>query len=145
MRMRSTEEIVWAVHVQASELRHRQANVRLLLSGGACGVLSMMLLAAVGSFGGLWHKALTESYAGASLLGDSAGGYILVAVAAFMLGVIVTVILKHSQNNKTARESKQDTHQDHAGNAWFLDDEELFMAAGGKIIQENKDNQRRKE
>ena len=139
--MRSTEEIVWAVHVQASELRHRQANVRLLLSGGACGVLSMMLLAAVGSFGG----PLTESYAGASLLGDSAGGYILVAVAAFMLGVIVTVILKHSQNNKTARESKQDTHQDHAGNAWFLDDEELFMAAGGKIIQENKDNQRRKE
>jgi len=49
--MRSVEEIRQAVHVRAGELRHRQARGQLLLSGGASGVLSVILLAVIGTCG----------------------------------------------------------------------------------------------
>ena len=118
--MRSVEEIRQAVHVRAGELRHRQAYIQLLLSGGASGVLSVMLLAVIGTFGDLWHRPLAESYTGASLLGDSAGGYVMVAVAAFMLGVVVTVIL--------LRRRKQEEHKADA------DEMEIGVTAEASII-----------
>ena len=46
----------------------------------------------ISSFGGLQHEVKPTGFAGASLLADSAGGYVLAAVIAFMAGVIVMVI-----------------------------------------------------
>ena len=136
--MRSVEEIRQAVHVRAGELRHRQVCRQLLLSGGACGVLSVTLLTLIGTFGDLWHRPLAQNYTGTSLLGDSAGGYVIVAVAAFMLGVVITVILKRQQQNKTTREQDRDARKDQGIGGIFLNDEEIMNAAGGKNLSHNE-------
>ena len=57
----------------------------------ASGALAVALMALIGRLGGLAHWPAPGGYAGASMLSDSAGGYVLAAVLAFMLGVIVTV------------------------------------------------------
>lgn len=85
--MRTTEELILAVHARAVALRRR----RIASAGAASGVLAVALMALIGRLGGLAHRPAPEGYAGASMLSDSAGGYVLAAVLAFMLGVIVTV------------------------------------------------------
>lgn len=126
--MRSTEEIVRDVHVRARALQREEAQRRLTITGGACGALIVALLAVIGVYGGLWHRPLTASYAGASLLGDSAGGYVLVAVVAFMLGVTITVILKWQQRKKETDEQGTPHVQNSKGG--FLDDDALAPEYG---------------
>ena len=90
--MRTAEEMMRAVHARAAALRRSRHRRQLTLTGGACGLLSAALLTSIGIFGGLRLRPVNESYAEASLLSDSAGGYVLAAVAAFMAGVIVSVL-----------------------------------------------------
>lgn len=135
--MRSAEEMVRAVHVQAGALQRAKTRRRLSLTGGACGFLSVLLLGVIGAFGGLLHHPLTESYAGASLLGDSVGGYVLVAAAVFMLGVAVTTIIKQQQKKKSDQQ-KTDVGLVQKNDGLFLDDNALLMAAGGRKTQEKE-------
>lgn len=44
-------------------------------------------------------------YSGATMLFANAGGYVLVAIGAFMVGVIITVVLRNKRN-KQKREEK---------------------------------------
>ena len=141
--MRSAEEIVRAVHGQADALRRR----RIMLAGGACGVLAVALLASIGIWGGLGHCPLNVNYAGASMLDDSAGGYVLVALAAFMLGVGLTAYLMWRQRRKTARELDQGFHQAPESEGVFLNDDALLVVAGGKkeVQEEEQDQTTKKE
>ena len=90
--MRTTEEIVRAVHDRARVLKRRREKACLALTGGAGAVLTCLLVLMISSFGGLQHEVRPTGFAGASLLSDSAGGYVLAAVVAFMAGVIVMVV-----------------------------------------------------
>lgn len=104
--MRTTEEIVRAVHVRANALRRKQEKTRLVLTGGAGTVLAGLLVLMISSFGGLQHEVRPTEFAGASLLADSAGGYVLAAVVAFMAGVIVMVV--RQSRLKKEREQKDE-------------------------------------
>ena len=108
--MRSAEQIVKAVHAEAAALRRRQARRRLTLAGGSCGILSILLLAVIETCSRLWHTPLSESYAGASLLGDSVGGYVLVAVLAFMAGVGITVFCYRYRRKREKQYSEKIFH-----------------------------------
>ena len=90
--MRTNEEIVRAVHARAKAKARRRESVRIALTGSACAMLTGLVILMISSFGGLRHAVRSTGFAGASLLSDSAGGYVLAAVAAFMAGVIVTVV-----------------------------------------------------
>lgn len=101
--MRSAEQMVQAIHEQAAELRRKRDRRRRALAGGASGILSVVLVVLIGSLGGLRHIPLNGNLAGASLLDDSTGGYVLAAVVAFMTGVAVTAFLMWRQNRKGAK------------------------------------------
>lgn len=96
--MRTTNDIVMAVHARANGLRRARARRRLALAGWAGGALGVMLILAIGSLSGLQHRAAGVGYEGASLLTDDAGGYVLAAVVAFMAGVAVTVLCMRSKD-----------------------------------------------
>ena len=97
----TTEALILAVHARAAALRRR----RIASAGAASGALAIALAAMIGKLGGLTHRPATEGYAGASMLSEDAGGYVLAAVLAFMLGVIVTVLCIRY---RTKRESGRD-------------------------------------
>ena len=90
--MRTNGEIVRAVHARAHALAQRREKAKTVLTGGACVTLTCLLALMISDFGGLQHEVRPTGFAGASLLSDNAGGYVLAAVVAFMAGVIVMVV-----------------------------------------------------
>ncbi len=125
--MRTLEEIVSTVHERADVLRRR----RIRLAGGACIVLAVILLTSIGAFGGMQHCLLDMNYAGSSMLDESAGGYVLVALVAFMLGVFITSFFKWRQG-RMIEQNRDQANLSQEDEGVFLDDEPLAMAAGGK-------------
>ncbi len=93
--MRSAEERTMMVMERVRALkrrRRRQENVGL----SALSVfLVLALVTLLGQLGGGGAGMLSEGMAASSMLAESAGGYVLTAVAAFMAGVIITVVLRN--------------------------------------------------
>lgn len=89
--MRNTSEMALAVRARALEKRRRRMRGRLALLGGVSGMLCAALVVLIGALDRPLHRALSVDYAGAALLFEGAGGYVLVAVAAFMIGAGVAV------------------------------------------------------
>lgn len=63
-------------------------------------VLFVCLSGAISAFGGLQNIAEPENYAGSSLLDSRVGGYVLVAVLAFAVAVVITVICMKRKDRK---------------------------------------------
>lgn len=94
--MRTEEQFLCGVHERAQTLRRAREKRRTAAWSAACAVLLVLLALETGSPHALGMGALT----GASLLGDTVGGYVLVAVLAFMAGVAITALLKAAQKRK---------------------------------------------
>ena len=62
-----------------------------LYGTASCLLLTCMVLM-IGIFGGTHQGATASLYSGATLLFEDVGGYVLMAVVAFMAGVCVTVV-----------------------------------------------------
>ena len=92
--MKSSEITIRRVHQRAAELQREREKRSLQLSGGISALLCIVLFAAAGQLDLHAVVSLSGSFAGSSLLSESAGGYVLVGVAAFMSGVILTVIIR---------------------------------------------------
>ena len=105
--MRTNGEIVRAVHARAQAKTRRRESVRTALTGCACVMLAGLVILMISSFGGLQHAVRSTGFAGASLLSDSAGGYILAAVVAFMAGVIVMVVRQSKLKKEQAKKDEQ--------------------------------------
>ncbi len=95
----TTEALILAVHARAAALRRR----RIASAGTASGALAIALAALIGKLGGLTHRPAAEGYAGASMLSEDAGGYVLAAVLAFMLGVVVTMACIRARRKRADR------------------------------------------
>ena len=59
--------------------------------GGA--LLALCLLLVIGAAGAVHPGGTAGLYSGATMLFENAGGYVLVAVLAFMAGVVITAVL----------------------------------------------------
>lgn len=113
--MRTTDEMVLAVHERMNVLQRKQENRRISYAGGGCAVLGAAVVALIARFGGARHAVLPAEYAGASLLTEEAagksqfpaeiGGYVLIALAAFMAGAAVTVFIRARRRKQATRET----------------------------------------
>ena len=98
--MKESEMRIRLVHQRAKELQQKAEWNRLRRSAGISSFLCIALIA-VFSFLGLHSTSYANgSYTGSLLLSESTGGYVLVGVAAFMAGVMITVIIKKYLNKK---------------------------------------------
>ena len=101
--MYDTTERVRRVKQTALRLIQKRERTALRRLGTLCTVLALGLTGALAHF--------TEGAYGATLLSDSAGGYVLVGVASFAAAAVLTVVCmrlhereKREKNNETDKE-----------------------------------------
>ncbi len=90
--MKTSEQRVAAMHKRTEELSRRREKDILFLTAACSCILLVVLVPVTAALGGLTAEGPGSGFTAASLLGESAGGYILAALGAFMAGVIITVI-----------------------------------------------------
>ena len=99
--MRTEEERIRELHKRAGELRKKREVRRLAGLGSVSAFLVCLLAVSLSRADGLSESIGGSSFAGSSLLSNSAGGYVLAAVMAFFAGVIITAfIFRHRKRQK---------------------------------------------
>ena len=113
--MMTNEERIQALHGRIRALRRVRERRKTAALGAGSGVLSVCLLFLV--FGGGTHPGGPAGlYSGATMLFEGAGPYVLIAVVAFMAGVVVSVALIRNrrkdpggtQEGRESAETKED-------------------------------------
>ena len=97
--MRSNEERIRLMHERAAGLQKKKEGRLLLSAGGISTALFALLIGLTIYLQGLTGYA-GDQFTASSMLSESAGGYVLVAVVFFMLGVLITALLKKYQIRK---------------------------------------------
>ena len=91
--MRTTEERIEQLHRRAHEIK-RESDKRAVRGwGGVSAALFVVLLVVTANLTGGMELADGSGLTGSSLLGESAGGYVLAAVIAFFVGAIITAVI----------------------------------------------------
>ena len=111
--MYDTTERVRRVKQTALQLIQKRERTALRRLGTLCTVLALGLSGALAHFiGGPTGAAVQGAY-GATLLADSAGGYVLVGVASFTAAAVLTVVCmrlhereKRKKDNKPNKEER---------------------------------------
>ena len=94
--MRSNEERINLMHRRAEELQKKREKMILVGMGTVSAFLGIILIVFTGYSIGALGAVTDAAMAGTSMLADSAGGYVLVAVTAFFAAVLATEFcLKH--------------------------------------------------
>ncbi len=87
--MRTEEELILSLHARMAQRRRKKEQRTTNALRILCVCLTLCLVPLV--FGGAAHTGGTAGvYSGSSMLFDSTGGYVLVALAAFMVGAAVS-------------------------------------------------------
>lgn len=106
--MRSNEERLQLMHDRADKLKRRQEGRKILMGGGAFSVLMIALTVFVAQVTVRVRGTAESIYAGASMFDVSTGGFVLIAVLAFMTGVVITVtVQKYRKKMKGSEQSEQ--------------------------------------
>lgn len=98
--MMTNEERIQALHARVAALQRQRERRKTGAIGAASVALTVCLLFMVFS-GGMHPGGAAGLYSGATMLFEGAGPYVLIAVVAFMAGVIVTVALIRSRKKET--------------------------------------------
>lgn len=129
-------ELVEALHTRMAARRQNKERRKTAALGVGCAGLTVFLLAIIFGQGMIMHEGRTVSlYSGAMMLVENAGGYVLVALASFMLGVCVTVYFKWQQRKNNAQQQEK-VRPSQKNEGISLNDEALLMAAGGNKEQQ---------
>ena len=109
--MYDTTERVRRVKQTGLRLIQKRERTALRRLGTLCTALALGLTGALAHFIGGAPGAAVQGAYGATLLADSAGGYVLVGVASFTAAAVLTVVCmrlhereKREKNNKTDKE-----------------------------------------
>ena len=96
----SLEESLNQVRSRSDDIVRRREKGKAVLLTASAAVLSVLLFAALGYISGRTKPMIGESVYGSYMLSDSAGGYVLVAVIAFSLGVLLAVAVRNYRKRK---------------------------------------------
>ena len=91
--MRDQEERLLKMHKRAAELKKAREKAGIRIAGFVSAGLAVCLVIRMQQTESLHHELMSSQNTGSSLLSSSVGGYILVALAAFFAGVIITVLI----------------------------------------------------
>ena len=87
-------------------LRRNRRSCRVL--SGAAGTLTLLLVLVITLMPGRTGSAFTETLYGSFLLSAESGGYVLAAVIAFALGVVVTLLCMKYRKQNTHEDEKEE-------------------------------------
>ena len=100
IKMRTDTERISRLHTRARELKKKKDRLSLTLSGGASALLTVLLITAMLRTDKAYQSVSGSGFTGSSLLSESAGGYVLAAVIAFFIGVIITAVIYRYRKKK---------------------------------------------
>ena len=103
--MRTNEERIKALHARVAALQRQRERRKTRAIGAASIVLSVCLLFMVFN-SGIHPGGAAGLYSGATMLFEGAGPYVLIAVVAFMAGVIVTVAIIKNRKKENSQNSE---------------------------------------
>ena len=103
--MRTNEERIKALHARVAALQRQRERQKTRAIGAASIVLSVCLLFMVFN-SGIHPGGAAGLYSGATMLFEGAGPYVLIAVVAFMAGVIVTVAIIKNRKKENSQISE---------------------------------------
>ena len=106
--MKTTEQQILLMHRRAEKMIQRQERYIVSVFAVLSVVLFGALFGVISGFSGIFHRISGESFAGASILDETIGGYLLAAVLAFMAGAAITVICLKRQNQQSQRRQPSD-------------------------------------
>ena len=92
--VKTIEKRLYLLHQRAWKLNKKKNKRTLIFSAIQSTLLLCLLIVLTISFGSLPEGMYATQYVGASMLDESAGGYVLVAVIAFSVGVIITTVIQ---------------------------------------------------
>jgi hypothetical protein len=88
----TTEERLAALHTKMNERRRMRERRRTGYIGACCVLLSVCLVLLI--FGSGAHNCASAGiFSGSMMLFEGSGGYVLIAVVAFMAGAAITILL----------------------------------------------------
>ena len=96
--MRSAEERLTRMHERAEAIKRQEDKTRLRILGSFSAGLMVCFVIAMQQLQSMHHGILPGQNTGSSLLDDSAGGYVLAAVIAFIAGVVITAVIIRYRN-----------------------------------------------
>ena len=100
--MRSTEDLMKGIlQRKAVYLAQKQARRLIVLGAGLTALLMIMLFIAPSVTGST--KQYTAYTMGATILGPEAGGYVIVALLAFALGIVVALFIQKQRAIKAGK------------------------------------------
>ena len=103
-----SDEALKKIFEKSKEIRETRERRRITVLATVTSVLACLLIATVVLLKGQTFSEATTSKFGAFLLPSEAGGYVLVGVAAFILGIVITVCaLAYRKRNKEKKERKE--------------------------------------
>lgn len=104
--MKNNSERLTLLYQRVGELRRRRDKTALILQGSGSAVLMTVLVAMVRMYSG--NAETISLFTGSSLLDENTGGYVLVALIAFMAGTLLTAyLIKHRKPPGTAKQEKE--------------------------------------
>lgn len=97
--MRTAEERITEMHTRAQALEKSRLRRQMEALGATSFALAALVVAALLQVSGAPIFAPETQFTGTSMLGQSTGGYVLAAVLAFFVGVVVTlmVVKRHAR------------------------------------------------
>lgn len=90
--MRSEEKCIFLLHRRAAKLKRKRDNLALAGLGSLSVFLMAMLSSMAMTISRMPYISQSGQFTGASLLGESTGGYVLVGVISFSAAVVITVV-----------------------------------------------------
>ena len=104
--MRSNEELMKGIlQRKAVYLAQKQMRRLAMVGAGLAALLMMMLFIVPGITGN--EEQYTAYSMGATILGPETGGYVIVALLAFALGIVVTILIQKHNRLKKSMENGQ--------------------------------------
>ena len=91
--MRTSEERIEQLHRRAHALEGQKTRRQLVSLGSVSVLFAVILTTMIVQADSMSHSITNGQLTGSSLLGDSAGGYVLAAVVAFFVGVVLTAVI----------------------------------------------------
>ena len=98
--MKDREAKLDEVFRRAEDIRRRHEERLTRLLGGATAVLALALIVIIGAFAGRGAQ-IHGTTLGAFLLGPEAGGYVIVALIAFVLGIAAALLAQRHRRQKS--------------------------------------------
>lgn len=102
----TSEERIASLRARMDALREKKERQKTAWLGSGCAALAVCLILLICSAGKGGSGVTAGIYSGATMLFENAGGYVAVAVLAFMLGVVITVAcIRHKDRHGNGQDN----------------------------------------